>query len=80
MLIGNGVLADRVHVQTGLVREGRSPFLESGIVDPRFVDDVITQARTAEAEGFATAWFAHILGIDRSTLYRRMRQTASNGA
>jgi len=27
--------------------EGRSPFLESGIVDPRFVDDVIQQAPAA---------------------------------
>jgi superfamily II DNA helicase RecQ len=32
--------------------QGRTPFLQSGIVDPRFVDDVIQQAPTA-ARAFA---------------------------
>jgi len=35
--------------------------------EPATVDAVIAQAQRAEREGFATGWFAHIMGLDAMT-------------
>jgi superfamily II DNA helicase RecQ len=56
--------------------EGRSPFLQSGIVDPRFVDDVIQQA-PAVARAFAVGQAKAGIPADQQL---RLNETIALGA
>ena len=49
---------------------------------PAGVDDLVAQARRAEADGFASGWFANIFGIDAimaATLCARETKTIELG-